>query len=574
MKQLTPMDSHFFYFEAPNQPMMIGSLWLCDQRTAPGGLVRHKDILQYVSDRLNTTSYFRRRLEQAPLQLDDPYWLEDENFDLEYHVRHVGLPQPGDWRQLCIFTARTMSRSVDMERAPWEIYIIEGVNRVEGMPEGSFAVLIRFHHAYVDGKSSLELSTAMMEATSEHKYGLRPRVEVAERAPTRLEMWARTTPRMIGQSFRSMRAGVLFTRKAAELAWRMRAEPEKAKLRPPKTIFNVGVSPHRSYGGYAWHIPEIKRIRKLQPGSTLNDVLIAIIAGGMRRYLQHHNALPVNHSLTAMCPVSIRPEEARHEGGNLISAMFIPIGTDIDDPVLRLEVVARNTKKGVPLAKEVLCDLTNAAGDMIPPYMRAFAGWVEHKARFASRMPLFNTVITNVPGIPGMETKYFAGAKICSVFPLVPVSDGMGISHGMTGIYDWLNLGVLADRKIVQDMDFYITCIDESTREYKALVDALDVMEAVNTDQPLPEITAEPVSGVGAVNVAAEAEEATSTESEKGGQKSAAEDKATKASNSTASKNSRKRASKPRTERLAASAPERTGDDGMIAARAVETVTK
>ena len=105
MKQLTPMDSHFFYFEAPNQPMMIGSLWLCDQSSAPGGLVRHKEILQYISDRLNTTSFFRRRLEQAPFQLDDPYWLDDENFDLEYHVRHVGLPQPGDWRPQCRYGA-------------------------------------------------------------------------------------------------------------------------------------------------------------------------------------------------------------------------------------------------------------------------------------------------------------------------------------------------------------------------------------------------------------------------------------------------------------------------------------
>jgi diacylglycerol O-acyltransferase / wax synthase len=550
MKQLTPMDSHFFYFEAPNQPMMIGSLWLCDQRTAPGGLVRHKDILQYVSDRLNTTSYFRRRLEQAPFQLDDPYWLEDENFDLEYHVRHVGLPQPGDWRQLCIFTARTMSRSVDMERAPWEIYIIEGVNRVEGMPEGSFAVLIRFHHAYVDGKSSLELSTAMMEATSEHQYGVRPRVEVAERAPTRLEMWARTTPRMIGQSFRSMRAGMLFTRKAAELAWRLRDEPELRRLRPPKTIFNSAISPHRSYGGYAWSIPEIKRMRRLHKGTTLNDVLIAIIAGGMRRYLQHHNALPEKQSLIAMCPVSIRPEEARYEGGNLISAMYIPVGTDVADPVERLQAVNASTQRGVPLAKEVLCDLSNAAGDMIPPYMRALAGWVQNKTRLAGKVPLLNTVITNVPGIPGMETKYFAGAKICSVFPLVPVCDGMGISHGITGIYDWLNLGVLADRRIVNDMDFYISCIDESTREFKELADKLDVMEAVNADLPLPEVTAEPVSGVGAVNVAVEAE----TKDVSG---------ASKASESSG-KSTRKRSGKPAAEKLAASAPGRTAGDDTI----------
>jgi len=483
MKQLTPMDSQFFYFEAPNQPMMIGSLWLCDQSSAPGGVVRHKEILQYISDRLNTTSFFRRRLEQAPFQLDDPYWLDDENFDLEYHVRHVGLPQPGDWRQLCIFTARTMSRSVDMERAPWEIYIIEGVNNVEGIPPNSFAVLIRFHHAYVDGKASLELTTAMMEETAEHEYGRRDRVEVAERAPTRLEMWARTTPRMMSQTFRSMKAGLTVGRKGLELARRLRDEAKPEQTRVPKTIFNAQISPHRSYGAFTWRISELKRMRQLCPGSTLNDVVIGIIAGGMRRYLVHHNALPTTGSLVSMCPVSVRPSEAGKDCGNLLSAMFIGIGTDIPNALDRLQAVQRRTAKGVPLAKEVMCDLSNAVGDMIPPYMRALGAWTQNRIRSVGRYPLFNTVITNVPGIPGMQPRYFAGAKIVNVFPLVPVSDGMGISHGMTGIYDELNLGVVADRKMVGDMDTYIACIEASTQEYQGLLQELESTQAEQAEQ-------------------------------------------------------------------------------------------
>lgn len=564
MKQLTPMDSNFFYYEAPNQPMMIGSLWLCDQSSAPGGLVRHKDILQYVSDRLNTTSLFRRRLEQAPLQLDDPYWLEDENFDLEYHVRHVGLPQPGDWRQLCIFTARTMSRSIDMERAPWEIYVIEGVNNVDGMPEGSFAVLIRFHHAYVDGKASLELTEAMMENTANHEYGRRDRVETSERPPTRLEMWARTAPRMLTQSFRSFQAGLLLSRKTAELAWRMRLDNEREQVRPPKTIFNTVVSPHRSYGGYAWSIPELKRMRQLHKGATLNDVLIAIIAGGMRRYLLQHKGLPENASLTAMCPVSIRPEEARKEGGNLISAMFIPIGTDIEDPVERLEAVRRRTLKNIPIAKEVLCDLTNAAGDMIPPYMRALAGWVQNKTHIAGRVPLFNTVITNVPGIPGLETKYFAGATICSIFPLVPISDGMAISHGITGIYGWLNLGVLADRKVVHDMDNYIACIDASTREYKEVTDSLEVMIAATEDLPQPEIKEEPDSGIGAVNAAVDSEPRFDNESKGAAEHADVHGEERPKTPPPVRKPVRKRAPKARPEKLAASQAGRSDNSETI----------
>lgn len=502
MKQLTPLDSHFFYFETPNQPMMIGSLWLCDQATAPNGLVRHKDILQYVRDRLNTTSTFRRRLEQAPLRLDDPYWLEDENFDLEYHVRHVGLPQPGDWRQLCIFTARTMSRTIDMDRAPWEIYIIEGLNNIKGIPENSFAVLIRFHHAYVDGKTSLELSTALMEEVSEHEYGRRDNVE---RLPTMLEMWARTTPRMFTQSLRTLRGGLTVARKSAELLGRINGDAKPEQRRAPDSIFNTAVSPHRSYGGYAWHLSDLKRIRTLYAGASINDVIISIISGGMRRYLMKHNKLPDDASLVSMCPVSLHPQEVKTDAGNLISAMYIAIGTDIENPLARLEAVQRRTKRGIPLAKEVLYDLSNSAGEMVPPALRSLATWVQNKTRFYSRVRFINTIITNVPGIPGQKRKYFAGAEITSIFPLVPVCDGMAISHGITGIYENLNLGVLADRKVVPDMDFYIGCIEASTQEYlsltaqkeaQALAAGADGADGADSTQPAPGTEAAPHSEV------------------------------------------------------------------------------
>jgi len=469
MKQLTPLDANFFYLETPHQPMIIGSLWLCDQSSAPNGIVRHKEILQYIGDRLSTTSIFRRRLVHAPLRLDDPYWLEDENFDLEYHVRHVGLPQPGDWRQLCIFTARTMSRSIDMERAPWEIYIIEGLNNVPGVPPNSFAVLLRFHHAYVDGRSSFELSVALMEDTPDHDYGRRDNVQYVERAPTLAEMWLRTTPRLIGQSVRGIRAGFDFAAKSWELFNRLQGDAKPEQTVVPKTIFNTTVTPHRSYGGHVWTLADLKRVRRLCSGATVNDVIVAIIAGGMRRYLQQHNALPDEGSLIAMCPVAMRPDDATYEGGNVISAMYIPIGTDIADPIERLQAVRRRTATGIPLAKEVLCDLGNAAGELIPAYLRAAGAWLQSKTRLLSKIPLINTVITNVPGIPGTARKYFAGATICSVYPLVPISDGTAISHGITGIYENLNLGVLADRKVVPDMDFYIACMEASTQEYLEL---------------------------------------------------------------------------------------------------------
>jgi WS/DGAT/MGAT family acyltransferase len=472
MKQLTPMDAQFFYSDAPNQPMVIGGLWLCDQSTAPNGLVRHKDIIQFINNRLSTTSLFRRRLQHAPLRLDDPYWVEDKNFDLEYHIRHVGLPQPGDWRQLCIFVARAMGRTLDMERAPWEITIIEGLNNVEGVPPGSFALILRLHHAYVDGKSGVELSTLFMDDQPEDDQ-TQYQPPYRERLPTHAQMWAQTLPRLLGQSVRSLGAGVSVARKSAQLLARLHGKSRPDQLRAPTTPFNVAVSPHRSYGGFNWELSDLKQIRQCVEGATVNDAIIAIIAGGLRRYLTRREALPVDQSLVALCPVSIRPDSARRDMGNLISAMLIGMGTDLADPLERLSAINQRTQRGAPLAKDVVHELITSLGELFPAPLRMLNGWLQGQTRLTSRLPLLNTLITNVPGpANGSGKKYVAGAQLLAIYPIVPVIDGVGLCHGITGLYGKLTLGVLADRQVLPDMDVYIDCIRQSTEEYLALARA------------------------------------------------------------------------------------------------------
>ncbi|AYC33144.1 wax ester/triacylglycerol synthase family O-acyltransferase [Pseudomonas cavernae] len=471
MKQLSPLDAQFFYSEASHQPMVIGGLWLCDQSSAPNGLVRHKDILKYISNRLSSSSLFRRKLQHAPLRLDDPYWVEDKNFDLEYHIRHVGLPQPGDWRQLCIFAARAMSRTMDMERAPWEITIIEGLNNVEGIPPGSFALLLRLHHAYVDGKSGVELTTALMSDSPDHDYEQTPQPHYSERLPSHAQMWARTLPRLLGQSARTVRAGASVARKSFQLFGQLKNKAQPDQRYAPSTLFNAPISAHRAYGGMSWNIAELKQIRRCAEGATLNDAIIAIIGGGLRRYLMRRDALPFDQSLVALCPVSIRPEHARRDMGNLISIMLIGMGTDIADPLERLDAAVRQrTQRGGPLAKDVVHELITSLGELVPAPARMLTGWLQNKARFASRLPVINTLITNVPGpTNGTAKKYIAGAELLATYPIVPILDGMGLCHGITGLYGQLFLGVVADREILPDMDLYIDCIQQSTDEYLAL---------------------------------------------------------------------------------------------------------
>lgn len=467
MKQLTPLDAQFFYSDAPHQPMVGASLWICDQRTAPNGLVRHKDIIRYFSNRLSSTSLFRRRLEHAPFWLDDPYWVEDKSFDLEYHIRHVGLPQPGDWRQLCIFAARSMSRTLDMERAPWELTIIEGLDNVEGVAPGSFALLLRFHHAYIDGKAGIEINNLLMSDQPEiddNPY----QQPCNQRLPSRARMWGKTFPRLLTQPLRSLRASVSATKAGLQLLNRMHGENRPAQKSIPTTLFNAQVSPHRTFGGLTWKISDIKPVRRCAEGATLNDVILAIIAGGLRRYLLRREALPAEQSLVAMCPVAILSEEAQRTG-NLVSGMLIGIGTDIEDPVERLRSILERTQSGAELARDVVYDLIVSMGDLVPAPMRMLGGWMSSQWRYVGKYHLCNTLITNFPGPMGKARKYFAGAEVQALYPVPPIADGMALSHAITSLYDQIILGVGSDRHVLPDMDVYIECLQQSTEEYLAL---------------------------------------------------------------------------------------------------------
>lgn len=488
MKQLSPLDAQFFYMEAPHQPMVIAGLWLCDQSTAPNGLVRHKDILRFVSSRLSKTSLFRRKMTHAPLRLDDPYWMEDKSFDLEYHIRHVGLPQPGDWRQLCIFTARAMSRSLDMERAPWELTIIEGLNNVEGVPPGSFALLLRMHHAYLDGKSGVMLTTLLMDDAPDNEYLPVTTSPYRERMPSPSQMWARTLPRLISQPYRSAAAGVTLARKSLQLLGRLREEAGDNKHRVPFTPFNERVSPHRSFGGHVWKLADLKRTRRLVEGATLNDAIVAIIGGGMRRYLSLREALPDEGSLVALCPVSVRAEGAGREMGNQLSAMLIGMGTDIEAPIERLQAIYQQTQSRATLARDVVGELLSSASEVLPAPLRMLNTWLYRQARYTSKRPLHNTLLSNVPGPAlGDKKQYFAGAQVLTTFAIGPICDGMALTHAITGIYDKIDLGVLADREILPDMDAYIDCIRQSTEEYLALCDAAaEAAAQVAAEEPKP----------------------------------------------------------------------------------------
>ncbi|MEN8158862.1 MAG: wax ester/triacylglycerol synthase family O-acyltransferase, partial [Myxococcota bacterium] len=385
MEQLSGMDASFLYFETANAPTHIGSFAIYDQSTAAGGRVTFKGILANVERRLHLARCFRQRLVKVPLDVDHPYWLEDPNFDLEFHIRHIALPHPGDWRQLCIQAARIHGRPLDLSKPLWEMYVIEGLDAVEGVPSGSFAVLTKIHHAAIDGVSGAELAAAIHDLSPDAEPPPEEKPWRPERLPTTLELAARTTVNNLRQPFRFARVLGQTIPPIARVMWSSSSEEVEGAGEVPRTRFNGPISPHRVVEGRVFSLQDIRDIRKRVPGATVNDVILTVCSGALRRYLEHHGELPED-SLVAMAPISVRTEEERGVAGNKISAMSVTLYTQIPDPLERLEKVHEGTQDSKATANALGARTMTDITQVLPGTLSGLA------ARLYSRLGLANRV--------------------------------------------------------------------------------------------------------------------------------------------------------------------------------------
>ena len=460
MEQLSGMDASFLYFETPNAPNHIGSFAIYDQSTAPGGRVTFKGILRNVEKRLHLSRCFRQRLVHVPLELDHPYWLEDPDFDLEFHIRHIALPHPGDWRQLCIQVARIHARPLDLNRPLWEMYVIEGLDSVEGVPEGSFAVFTKIHHAAIDGVSGAELAAAVHDLTPQAKPSEPEEDWIPERQPDLLELVARTTANNIRYPFRFAQ---VLSRTAPRLMSMLQGggEDEVEGAGPvPRTRFNGTVSSHRVIGGVDFSLDDIREIRKRVPGATVNDVILAICSGALRNYLEFHGELPID-SLVAMAPISVRTEDERGTAGNKISTMSVTLFTSIADPIARLEAIHEGTRSSKATAEAVGARTMTDITQFVPGNLAGLAARLYTRLGLANNIrPFLNTVITNVPG-PQIPL-YFTGARMVSLYGLGPVLDGMGLIHPVFSCSGRISISFTSCRDMIPDPGFYASCIQDS----------------------------------------------------------------------------------------------------------------
>ena len=459
MRQLSAQDASFLYNETPTSPMSGGGLAIYDPSTAPGGRVTFKGVMAHIERRLHLAEAFRQRIVTVPMNADHPWWIEDKDFDLEFHIRHIALPEPGDWRQLCIQCARLISRPLDRGRPLWEFYVIDGLDRVKGYPPGCFAVLSKIHHAAIDGASGAELTSVIhdLEPTAapppppDHEWR-------GEDVPSPQTLLARAAWNNATQPWRllpTVANAFAANRRVAALG--QRGAPPEA----PRTRFNAPVSSHRVVDGIMLDLDDVRAIRSISAGCTVNDVFLALVGGALREYLDDKGELP-SESLTAMCPISVRSADDKSTGGNQVSGMFVALRTDLEDAAMRLSAVHTGTKAAKELTNALGARTMTEMGQVVPAAIAALAGRMTATMAIANEntSPPYNTVVTNVPG-PQVPL-YMAGARAVAMYGFGMVHDNMGLMNVVNSYCGKISVSAAACREMMPDPAFYAECLQHS----------------------------------------------------------------------------------------------------------------
>jgi WS/DGAT/MGAT family acyltransferase len=475
MQQLNAHDAMFVHFDNEDWAAHGGMVAIYDPTTAPGGAVRFKDILAHLERRLERSPIFRRRLVRVPLDLDHPYWVEDEHFDLEFHVRHIRLPEPADLRQLKITVARLASRPLDLNRPLWEMYVIEGLDNVEGAPAGSYAIFTKLHHAAVDGHSMRDILSGVHDLTPEVHDEPSSDEWAPERRPAARWLLQRAAlNNLIRSPLLTARAAAGLVPSAGVLSRAAlgRSDRRSGSLVPPRvprTRFQAEVTPHRVLDGRAFPLDEIKRIRKLADGATVNDVIISIVGGGVRRYLESKGETSAE-ALICGAPVDLRKGE-ESVAGNDIAFLAVALGSEIADPVQRLRRVHESTAGAKQMQKAVGA---RELSELSASFPGALSSWgfktlAATSLLFGNRRPLFNVGVSNVPG-PQVPL-YMNGAQAVRFFGVAPIFDGTALVFGVFSYRGEIDVSFVSCRRVVPDPAYLAECLQASYDDLLAVTE-------------------------------------------------------------------------------------------------------
>jgi len=458
MKQLTGLDSQFLAMETRAVFGHVGSVCIVDPRTATEEF-NLGYLTEAITRRLPLAPLFRQRLVEVPLGLDQPYWIDDPDFDIEFHVRELALPAPGSDRQLSELVARLHARPLDRSRPLWELYLISG------LPDGRVAIYNKIHHAAIDGTSGADLLSALLDLTADGRPSPAEIVPfTGERLPGvwwLLRQGAASALRQPGHAVRVVNelihsspamTGVL-KRPLAQLLPGRRDQDDPVlpglRFRAPRTPFNATITPHRRWAFTDLPLSEVKAVRQAT-GLTVNDVVMGLCAGALRRWLLDHDALPET-ALVAAVPVSIRTESQQGTMGNQVSIMLSGLPTHLSSAAERLAAVHRAMRVAKEQHDAVPARLLADVSQFTIPVLANQAWRLSARLRLFERVNPYNVIISNVPG-PDVPL-YLAGAELQAYYPVSAIFDGQGLNMTVMSYRGTMFFGLLACRELLPDLD-------------------------------------------------------------------------------------------------------------------------
>jgi WS/DGAT/MGAT family acyltransferase len=439
-ERLSSLDVTFLNLEADRAAHMhVGGLAVFEGPPPP-----YPDVLALIEARLEHVPRYRQRLAMVPLGQGRPVWIDDADFDLEYHVRHTALPPPGDDAQLKRLAGRLLSQRLDRDKPLWEFWFIEGMSR------NRFAVLSKTHHCMVDGISGVDIAAVLMDPEPNHAPPPAPARWVPRPAPSAATLFATSVRDQVTHPVQVAREAMQPTSEARKAVMEI-----AAGLRPllglglmgqaPPSSLNRAIGPHRRFETLQLDLERVKQVRAAF-GVTVNDVLLATVSGALRTLLQSRGETPP-HDLRVMVPVSVRSQEARGTLGNQVTAIFCPLPVDEPDPVQRLLRVSREMR-GLKETRQAVGALAlSRLGDFTPPTLVAQAARLQSVTRF------FNLVVTNVPG-PQFPL-YLLGHKLQGCYPAVPLAANTTLGVALLSYDGQVGVGILADADGGKDLETF-----------------------------------------------------------------------------------------------------------------------
>lgn len=461
MEQLTGLDATFLYMETPSLHMHVSMVVVLDPTTVPGGYSYQK-FRDLVGARLMLVPVFRRRLVEVPFRLGHPYWVDDQTFDIDYHMHRAALPSPGGAEELAQFVGDVCSRQLDRSKPLWEMHI------VEGLEHGRVAMISKIHHSTIDGVSGAELLAQLFDLEADPApREVPPALVSQDSVPSDLHLVTMALSARLAAPVDITRL-LWRTGRSMLKVRRVRRSSEDAKgalpLTTPRTSLNAAITPHRKMSFTSISLDDVKELKNAL-GTTVNDIILALCTGALRRYLMEQDELP-EEPLVATVPVSVHPGAAHRRGANKVGAMFVSLPCGVDDPLEQIEII-RSVTKGAKTEHNALgADVLLNWAEHATPTVFSVAARTYTRLRLADHhRPIQSLVISNVPG-PDVPL-YMGGAEIVAAFPLGPVMDGAGLNITVMSYRGVLNWGLLACAESVPGLPRIASAIPEALAELR-----------------------------------------------------------------------------------------------------------